>query len=315
MGGTDPQMMSSLASRLSRLDKECGPKEHARIADVSGGVALRDVSRGLVEGLDPDRQLAEARRMFGVAEAQQPEEAQVRKAAEALLKAATAPLATNPALRMLLVDLKREIEQVIDEVSQDELLEAEVSEGAKEKAKALVMSFERFIEENQDEIDALQFFYAQPHSRRLTFQDIKALADAINAPPRAWTPEKLWRAYELLRKDRVRGASGQRLLTDIVSLVRFAVQKDDELVPFGDQVRERFGQWMTQQRDTGRGFTPEQRRWLEMMRDHIATSLEMTVGDFDLAPFAEEGGLGRAAQVFGSELRKVLDELNGVLAA
>ncbi|HEX8253908.1 MAG TPA: type I restriction-modification enzyme R subunit C-terminal domain-containing protein [Thermoanaerobaculia bacterium] len=315
MGGTDLQMMSSLASRLSRLDKECGPKEHARVADVSGGVALRDVSRAIVEGLDLDRQLAEARRMFGVSEAQQPEEGQVRKAAETLLKVATAPLATNPALRMLLVDLKRELEQVIDEISQDELLEAGASEEAKEKAKALVTSFERFIEDNRDEIDALQFFYAQPHSRRLTFQGIKALADAINAPPRSWTPEKLWRAYELLRKDRVRGASGQRLLTDIVSLVRFAVQKDEELVPFGDQVRERFGHWMTQQRDAGRAFTAEQRRWLEMMRDHIATSLEMTVDDFDLAPFAEEGGLGKAAQVFGSELRKVLDELNGVLAA
>ena len=176
-------------------------------------------------------------------------------------------------------------------------------------------SFEQFIEENRDEIEALQFFYAQPHSRRLTFRDIKELAAAIKAPPRSWTPEKLWRAYETLRKDRVRGASGQRLLTDIVSLVRFAVHKDDELVPFGEQVRERFEQWLAQQRDAGHAFTPEQRRWLEMMRDHIATSLEMTVEDFDLAPFVEEGGLGRAAQVFGGELRRVLDELNGALAA
>jgi type I restriction enzyme R subunit len=315
MGGTDPEMLSSLASRLSRLDKECGPKEHARIAEVSGGATLSDVSRGIVEGLDPDRQLAEARRMFAVPESEEPSQAQVGKATETLLKAATGPLATNPAFRMLLVDLKRELEQVIDEVSQDELLEAGASEEAKEKAKALVTSFERFIEENRDEIDALQFFYAQPHSRRLTFRDIKELAEAIKAPPRSWTPEKLWRAYETLRKDRVRGASGQRLLTDIVSLVRFAVHKDDELVPFGEQVRERFEQWIAQQRDSGRAFTPEQRRWLEMMRDHIATSLEMTVEDFDLAPFAEEGGLGRAAQVFGSELKSILDEVNEVLAA
>ncbi|HYC90465.1 MAG TPA: type I restriction-modification enzyme R subunit C-terminal domain-containing protein [Thermoanaerobaculia bacterium] len=315
MGGTDPEMLSSLASRLSRLDKECGPKEHARITEVSGGVALSDISHGIVEGLDPDRQLAEAHRMFGVPEAEEPTDAQVRNAAETLLKAATVPLATSPALRMLLADLKRELEQVIDEVSQDELLEAGASEEAKEKAKALVTSFEQFIEENRDEIEALQFFYAQPHSRRLTFRDIKELAAAIKAPPRSWTPEKLWRAYETLRKDRVRGASGQRLLTDIVSLVRFAVHKDDELVPFGEQVRERFEQWLAQQRDAGHAFTPEQRRWLEMMRDHIATSLEMTVEDFDLAPFVEEGGLGRAAQVFGGELRRVLDELNGALAA
>jgi len=216
---------------------------------------------------------------------------------------------------MLLTEIKRELEQVIDEVSQDELLEAGASAEAKEKAKALVTSFERFIDENRNEIDALQFFYAQPYSRRLSFKDIKALAEAIKAPPRSWTPEKLWRAYETLAKDKVRGASAHRLLTDIVSLVRFAVHKDDELVPFGDQVRARFDQWMAQQRDAGRAFTGDQRHWLEMMRDHIATSLEMTVEDFDLAPFAEEGGLGKAAQVFGGDVRAVLDELNGVLAA
>ena len=39
-----------------------------------------------------------------------------------------------------------------------------------------------------------------------------------------------------------------------------------------------------------------------MMRDHIATSVEVTVEDFDYAPFAEEGGRGKAAQVFGREL-------------
>ncbi len=72
---------------------------------------------------------------------------------------------------------------------------------------------------------------------------------------------------------------------------------------------------MAQQGNRGRAFTAEQRRWLEMMRDHIATSLEMTVEDLDYAPFAEEGGRGKAAQVFGEELRVVLDELNGVLAA
>jgi type I restriction enzyme R subunit len=52
-----------------------------------------------------------------------------------------------------------------------------------------------------------------------------------------------------------------------------------------------------------------------MMRDHIGTSAEMTVEDFDYAPFAEEGGLGRAAQIFGHELKAILNELNGALAA
>ncbi len=119
----------------------------------------------------------------------------------------------------------------------------------------------------------------------------------------------------MLDRDKVRGASGQRLLTDIVSLVRFALHQKNELVPYAEQVRERFRAWMTQQANSGRSFTEEQVRWLEMIRDHVATSLEITVDDFDLTPFTEEGGLGRATQVFGQNLRPLLDELNGVLAA
>ena len=315
MGGTDPTMFSSLASRLSRLDKQCGPEEHARIVEASGGIRLSEVCRVIVEGLDPDRQIAEARRTFEVPEGAEPTEREVKQAAETLLKRATEPLATRPALRTLLKDLKREMEQVIDEVSQDELLNAGASEEAKEKARALVASFEQFIEENKDEITAIQFFYTQPYSKRLSFKDIKALADAIKAPPRAWTPEKLWRAYETLDRDKVRGASAKRLLTDIVSLVRYATHKDDELVPFGPQVRERFDRWMAEQQTRGRAFTADQVRWLEMMRDHIATSLEMTVEDLDYAPFAEEGGRGKAVQVFGKDLGTVVEELNEALAA
>jgi type I restriction enzyme R subunit len=105
------------------------------------------------------------------------------------------------------------------------------------------------------------------------------------------------------------------LLTDIVSLVRFALHENTVLVPYADQVRQRYSDWMAQQSNSGREFTPEQVRWLEMIRDHIAASLEIDPGDFDYAPFAEDGGLGKAQQVFGRDLGTLLRELNEALAA
>lgn len=42
------------------------------------------------------------------------------------------------------------------------------------------------------------------------------------------------------------------------------------------------------------------------------TGVEISVDDFDLTPFTEEGGLGRGAQVFGTDLRALLDERIGV---
>jgi type I restriction enzyme, R subunit len=41
----------------------------------------------------------------------------------------------------------------------------------------------------------------------------------------------------------------------------------------------------------------------------------MELGDFDYAPFNQRGGLGKAHQLFGSDLSTLLDELNEVLAA
>jgi type I restriction enzyme R subunit len=137
----------------------------------------------------------------------------------------------------------------------------------------------------------------------------------IQAPPRSWTPEMLWRAYETLDRDRVRGASSMRLLTDLVSLVRYALHRQETLTPYAEDVRRRFEEWMARQESRGRKFTDEQRRWLELIRDHIATSLRIETDDFDYAPFAQRGGLGRAYEAFGNDLGLLLEELNEELAA
>ena len=52
-----------------------------------------------------------------------------------------------------------------------------------------------------------------------------------------------------------------------------------------------------------------------MIRDHIAANLGIDLSDFDYAPFAQEGGLGKVHQLFGTDLSKIIDELNGTLAA
>jgi type I restriction enzyme R subunit len=315
LGSTDPEVLSSLASRLARLDKQCGPDERARIQAVAPAADLEAITTAIVSALDADRQDEAARATFGLAPHQEPSEAQVKEVRTALLREAAKPLAEAPALRGVLLDLKRQFEQVIDEVSKDVLLGAGASAEAREKARALTKDFEQFLADHRDEIDALQFFYSQTYGKRLRFKDIQALAQAMQAPDRAWTPERLWRAYEILDRDRVRGVSAQRLLTDIVSLVRFALHRDSDLVPYAEQVRERFAGWMAQQQNRGRRFTEEQVRWLEMICDHVATSLEIDIQDFDYSPFAGEGGLGRARRVFGDELRPILDELNEALAA
>jgi len=316
-GGINDDYLSSLASRLARIDKQCSPEDKKLIAETSGGQSLAIISGGLVAALDPDERDDKARRMFHLRDTDTPTDEQIGHAAAPLKKVAIQPLMATPALRKLILDLRQRFEQVVDEVSKDELLQEHTgySPEARQKAEALVRSFEGYLAQHKDEIDALQFFYSVPHKNRLRFKDIQALANAMSSPPRSWTTEKLWRAYETLEKSKVRGASGQRLLTDMVSLIRFALHQDDKLVPHADRIRDRFQIWLAQQANKGRSFSDQQRQWLSMMCDHIATSLEIDMDSFDLTPFTNEGGLARASKVFGKDLKVIVQELNEALAA
>ena len=240
--------------------------------------------------------------------------AAVAETASVMIAEALEPLATNPDLRNAILDVRKSYEQTIDETSQDEILFAGHSAEARDRASVLVASFRQYIEEHKDEIRALQVLYSRPYSERLTFREIKELAAAIARPPRQWTPDVLWHAYQLLDKSKVRG-SGQRTLTDIVALVRYTLHQDDELVPFRDQVEERFAAWLREQEQRGVSFTVEQRQWLTWMKDNIVGELGITPESFDYTPFAEHGGIGRAVQVFGDRLARLMEELTGALAA
>lgn len=105
------------------------------------------------------------------------------------------------------------------------------------------------------------------------------------------------------------------MLTDLVSLVRFELHQENELVPFGDVVRQRFRGWLQRQEEAGRTFTPEQRQWLEAIRDHVATSMGIAADDLEYTPFQERGGLGKAVSLFGQDLDRLLEEMSEALAA
>jgi type I restriction enzyme R subunit len=207
--------------------------------------------------------------------------------------------------------MKQRADLVIDTVTKDTLLDAAFTVGS-DRATALVQSFEQFIAQHKDEITALQILYSRPTRAPLKFEDVKALADALHAPPLNIDEGALWQAYATLRKDQVKGATQRRLLTDLVSLVRFAMQQTNELVPYPERVQANFKAWLAQH---GNAFNTEQQHWLEMIRDHIAANLGIEIDDFEYAPFNAQGGLGKVHQLFGAVFPAVIEELNRELAA
>jgi type I restriction enzyme R subunit len=313
-GSTDPEVVSTLAGRLSRLDKVLAPGQRTEIERLAGK-PLGDLVKDLVSALDLD---AVADRITSDApypEAVDPEDPAFQNilalTSQKLIEGAVAPF-LNPELRIHLLNAQQDQEQTVAHPEQDELLFAGASEEATERARNTITSFREYLEEHRAEIEAIGLVYAKRRGVAPTLRQLKELANGLSLPPRAWTPERLWQAYETLERSKVRGHGG-KMVTDLVSLIRFALEEETILAPFGETVDERFTRWLAAQEASGPRFTEEQRRWLEMIRDAVKTSLTVDEEDFDYTPFIEQGGRGRAYQVFGEQLAPLLKELNEVL--
>ena len=113
----------------------------------------------------------------------------------------------------------------------------------------------------------------------------------------------------------MRGAGTQKLLTNLVSLLRFEIDKTPVLESWDVTVKARFDEWLKRQEGAGRSFAPEQLEWLMVIRDHIGNALTIEMEDFERVPFYEKGGAFKVYQLFGEELTTILDELNEALAA
>jgi type I restriction enzyme R subunit len=312
LGNTDPDVISSVAVRIARINKKIIEEDNINVREVTGGIGLTTITSNLVSSINPDKHIEQAK--IDNPGIDKPTESQIQEAANKMIINAVKPL-HNPDLRNLLLELKKKNEQIIDHVSRDSLVEADFSKEAREKAKNMVESFKQFIIDNKDELTALQILYNRPYKVRLKYEDIKQLADLIKKPPRQWTEYNLWKAYEALDKSKVRATSMPHLLTDLVSLVRFTLEQENELIPFPEKVDANFKAWLKQQEETGKKFTEEQISWLEMIKDHIAGNLSIGTDDFEYAPFSQKGGIGKVYQLFGDELPNILDEMNEVLAA
>jgi type I restriction enzyme R subunit len=146
------------------------------------------------------------------------------------------------------------------------------------------------------------------------YGQVKELAEAVKRPPVAAPLERLWSAYEAVEPEKVKGHGGRQLV-DVVALVRHALDPNSPLVPVGMTVEERYGQWLARQAEAGVTFTAEQRKWLDAIKNHIASSLHIEQDNFDDLPFNQMGGLGRAYELFGDGLSGILEALNEGLAA
>ena len=115
----------------------------------------------------------------------------------------------------------------------------------------------------------------------------------------------------------MKGAPVDQQLTEIVSLVRFALGHDDVLEPFAAKVEQRFNLWIGREKNAGREYSAEQMEWLRTIAGFIAANAEIEPRDFMEVPsLSDKGGILNARELFGGDrLNDMLDELQGALVA
>ena len=316
---------SALAARLARLAREATYAQSAEVAKLSGGLDLQQLAARLIDSVDTERTLEAARQQFKLSPGQDPTEQQLDEVDEAAQREALKPF-LDPKLRETILNIKSDLEQVIDEVTRDELLTAEFGQDARHKAETIVGDFKAFCEKHRDQIEALKILYSKPYRAGLRYRQVRDLAAKLKdfhidpADKKNLGVARLWKLHEIAEPDAfdtaAKGKGGGRQLVDLIALVRHAIHPKEPVLPVKAEVEANYQAWLVEQAKAGITFTDEQRKWLDAIRDHIAASLRIEQDELqDATPFSQMGGLGKVYQLFGDKLDKMLDELNERLAA
>ena len=301
--------IESLVYRLSRLDRRLSQEDRDEIYKASEGKTLSDIGAALLDSVSPDTVTNAVRQQYDITK---PRHDEIKSIGKELIDKACSVF-DSPNLRRAILDLKSKNEQVIDDISIDELLEAGFFEKVRDLDKKTIKTWMDFVEENRDKITALDIIYSKPYRlREIAFTDIEHLANAIEKPPYSLTPDKLWSAYRRLDESKV-SANHVKMLTDMISLIRYSSGAVPTLVSFSDTVDAKFEKWISLQESLGRQFTVEQKEWLAMIKNAIIGGISCNMETLDDVPFNQKGGRIKFYQIFGTNCQKILDELHEVL--
>ena len=308
LGAKDEDTLTSLASRITRLNAQMTPNERKNFENTVG-ISAGKVAENLLNAFDEDVITERAKADAGTEE---PTEEQLQAAKTALITEAVTPF-HNPEIRDFIENVRRSHDQIIDNINLDFVTFAGYDAQREENADQVIATFREFIEENKDEIIALRIIYDQAYKDRpMIIDGLKSMYQKLKE--KGITVERLWDCYVIKKPEKVkRGTMAQ--LTDLISIIRFEMGYTDNLSPFADKVNYNFMQWTFRKNTGAVHFTEEQMEWLRMIKDHIITSLSILPEDLDLTPFDRRGGLAAFYGAFGDEYESILNEMNVELVA
>lgn len=280
-GEYEKDTLLSLASRLTRLELKLSKEDNTSLQELNFGKSLCALAKEILEFADSLQALERAEIAHNPLE-----------------------IFTNDTFCKLLLELAKKSKIYIDEISQDSVLSAEFDT---QKAQNLIAQFNEFILQHKDEITALSIIYSQNYkNRHLTYEVIKELAhklqqDSMDIP-------SLWNAYKLRDKGKV-SKNPSKNLTNLISLVRYALKMDNELQDFAIGANARYNLWRGRCKKKGIAFSPEQEAFLELIKEYIIANGCAEIKDIQEI-CADLGGIYRAKAIFNDSLPSLVEELS-----
>lgn len=134
---------------------------------------------------------------------------------------------------------------------------------SKESARSLIETFEKYIKDNKDSIEALRIIYNSENTL-ITYSMLSDLKDKLASANSLFTPFHLWSNYKILDEDGVVEDFDKKqnvnALTNLIQIVRFAYGRTTELSSLFTGYLQRFNLYCGQVQRT---LTDEQK---EIMR-------------------------------------------------
>ena len=313
VGARDEELFTSLANRLTRLDKQITEKEKQQFIEKTGGKSVALVVKELLNAFNPDvlDAIESQVKITMVGAAPLDIQTAIKTNIEKLQHEAAKVF--NGDLNAYIENVRKAHEQKIDLANPDEVIHVGWDKDNLDKSKEVVADFTAWMQAHKDELTALQIFYNQPFRRReLTYKMIKEVLEKLLNEKPTLAPVNVWRAYDALEQC---NGSVRNELTAIVSLIRKVSGLDATLTAYDKTVDKNFQAWVFKKQAGATKFNEEQMQWLRMIKDYVVNSFHIDRDDFDLNPFNAQGGLGKMWQLFGDKTDDIINELNEALAA
>lgn len=214
-------------------------------------------------------------------------------------------LILNLAARKKLLELQKGYYAYSPE-NTDTVISAEFS---KESARSFIETFEKYINDNKDSVEALRIIYNSENTV-ITYSMLCDLQDKLLAESKTFTPYQIWSNYKILDSQ---GAVSQldtkqnvNALTNLIQIVRYAYRKNTVLTSLFGGYTQRFNLYCGQAQ---RELTYEQKEVMRRIAEYVVNDGAFTL--MELNQFAPDLwktamiGFGYKAAVLTAEMQQL----------